>query len=162
MENNYQYQSPVPAPKKPKGTAAKTVALALCCSVAGGLACAGGFVLYDTFRPAGFAAVENTDNAENTGDVITEFNGEKLTSVADLNSLLNKCKEGDEIVLTVLRDGETQKIKVTLGVRQQAALPDSKSSSSSQDSPDEQDDDDQGGQNFPGYPGSGRRAPSGD
>ena len=96
------------------------------------------------------------------GDVITEFNGEKLTSVANLNSLLNKCKEGDEIVLTVLRDGETQKIKVTLGVRQQAALPDSKSSSSSQDSPDEQDDDDQGGQNFPGYPGSGRRAPSGD
>ena len=448
MENNYQYQSPVPAPKKPKGTAAKTVALALCCSVAGGLACAGSFALYDTFRPAGFAAVENTDNAENTGDgsrmyygergsekiqsvsvdtsktltaaeiyaanvnstvgittsvttnrfgyrtqaaasgsgfiltssgyivtnyhvvegaetikvttyddktyeakltgydesndvavlkieatdltpvvignsdnmnvgdsvvaignplgeltfslttgavsalnrkvtientamnliqtdcainsgnsggalfnshgevigitnakysssgrnssasidnigfaipmnsvsgiitsiiekgyvekvyigvnvsqvtsgsrrsgtqdtdtayglevqsvtedspaekagisegdVITEFNGEKLTSVADLNSLLNKCKEGDEIVLTVLRDGETQKIKVTLGVRQQAALPDSKSSSSSQDSPDEQDDDDQGGQNFPGYPGSGRRAPSGD
>ena len=96
------------------------------------------------------------------GDVITAFNGEKLTSATELTALLNKCKEGDEVVLTINRDGETQKIKVTLGVRQQAALPDSKSSSGSQRSPEGQDDDDQNGQRFPGFPGSGRRSQSGD
>ncbi len=96
------------------------------------------------------------------GDVITAFNGEKLTSATELTSLLNKCKEGDEVILTINRDGETQKIKVTLGVRQQAALPDSKSSSGSQKTPEGQDDDDQNGQRFPGFPGSGRRSQSGD
>lgn len=82
-----------------------------------------------------------------SGDVITEIDGEKITSTTDLTSALSSHKEGDEVTLSVYRDGETLKITLTLGVRQQAALPDESSSSASQDYP--------GGQSGRNYPSQG-------
>lgn len=87
------------------------------------------------------------------GDVITGVDGEKVTAVSNLSSLLGQHKAGDTITITVYRDGETMKIKVTLGVRQQAALPDKGSSSDSQENTGGQDQNDSGRQGFPGYPG---------
>lgn len=69
------------------------------------------------------------------GDIITHLDGEKLTASADITSMLAKRSAGDVVTLTVIRDGETLKIKVKLGVRQQAALPEKETSSDSQDEP---------------------------
>lgn len=110
-------------------------------------------------------AVENDSPAAKAsitaGDVITELNGEKITKATDITSFMLSAKAGDVITLTVSRNGETMKIKVTLGVRQQAALPDKDSSSDDQEYPggqngSGQDGSDQGGRgsnNFPGFPG---------
>ena len=57
------------------------------------------------------------------GDIITELNGEKVTAYSDLTSVISKSKAGDVVTLTVSRGAETLKIEVTLGVRQQTALP---------------------------------------
>lgn len=70
-----------------------------------------------------------------SGDIITYLDGEKLTASADIASMLAKRSAGDVVTLTVIRDGETLKIKVKLGVRQQAALPEKETSSDSQDEP---------------------------
>jgi len=93
-----------------------------------------------------------------SGDVITEVDSEKITSTSDLSSQLAGHKEGDVVTLSVYRDGKTLKINVTLGVRQQAALPDNDSSSASQVVPDGQS-----GQGFPGsgYPGQNQSGWSG-
>ncbi len=40
------------------------------------------------------------------GDIITAFNGEKVKTVDELNNLKNKFKAGDDVTLTVHRDGE--------------------------------------------------------
>ena len=80
-----------------------------------------------------------------SGDVISEIDGTKITSTSELTSLLSQHKEGDVITLTVYRDGETLKIKVTLGVRQQAALPDDQDQQEQQAAP--------GGQSGWGWPG---------
>jgi len=50
-------------------------------------------------------------------------NGEKVTAYSDLTSVISKSKAGDVVTLTVSRGAETLKIEVTLGVRQQTALP---------------------------------------
>lgn len=102
-----------------------------------------------------------------SGDVITEVDGEKITSTSDLTSQFAGHKEGDVVTLSVYRDGKTLKIDVTLGVRQQAALPDNESSSASQGMPDGQGGqgfpDGQSGQGFPGrgYPGQNQSGRSG-
>ena len=85
-----------------------------------------------------------------TGDIITALDGEKLTISSELSSMLSKHNSGDTVTLTVIRDGETMKIEVKLGVRQQAALPEKDSSSDSQKEPSP---DDRNDQNFPGFPG---------
>lgn len=88
-----------------------------------------------------------------SGDVISEIDGTKITSTSELTSLLSQHKEGDVITLTVYRDGETLKIKVTLGVRQQAALPDDQDQQEQQAAP--------GGQSGWGWPGqNGQGAPN--
>ena len=119
-------------------------------------------------------AVENDSPAAKAGitagDVITELNGEKITKATDITSFMLSAKAGDVITLTVSRNGETMKIKVTLGVRQQAALPDKDSSSDDQEYPggkngsDGSDQGGRGGNGFPGFPGQrdGRGSGSGD
>lgn len=84
------------------------------------------------------------------GDIITALDGEKITVSSELTTMLAKHSAGDVVTLTVIRDGETLKIEVKLGVRQQAALPEKDSSSDSQDDPSQDDRDDQ---RFPGFPG---------
>ena len=65
------------------------------------------------------------------GDIITAINGEDISSMDDLISKVNESKVGDTLTLTVLRDGDSQDIDVTLGAR-----PDDSSSSDTSSSQD--------------------------
>ena len=49
------------------------------------------------------------------GDVVTEIDGTKVTTVAEINVIKNKKKIGDTITLKVYRDGKYTDIKVVLG-----------------------------------------------
>lgn len=52
------------------------------------------------------------------GDVITEINGEKVSGIRDvLNYLARNTEVGEEVTLTVIRDGEKQEIDITLQAR---------------------------------------------
>ncbi len=53
------------------------------------------------------------------GDIITKVNGDAITEEHSLAGLLTKYAPGDTITLTVLRDGKTSEIKVTLTQRDQ-------------------------------------------
>lgn len=48
------------------------------------------------------------------GDVITEINGTKVTSVTDIDGIKNKSKAGDVLTMTVTRDNKSITIKLTL------------------------------------------------
>jgi S1-C subfamily serine protease len=54
------------------------------------------------------------------GDVITSIDGEAVTSMEELAGTIAEKAPGDEITLTVLRDGATTEVTVTLEVRPQA------------------------------------------
>lgn len=62
--------------------------------------------------------VEDFSSAQKSGikvgDVITEVEGNKVTSIEDINSIKNNHNIGDEIKLKIYRDGETKEIKLTL------------------------------------------------
>jgi S1-C subfamily serine protease len=49
------------------------------------------------------------------GDIIVKINGQAVTNMEDLRSQLTQSKPGDEITVTVLRDGNNKDVKVTLG-----------------------------------------------
>ena len=51
------------------------------------------------------------------GDVITELGGKTLTGMEDLAAQINALKPGDEVTLTVLRDGKTTDLTATLAER---------------------------------------------
>jgi S1-C subfamily serine protease len=51
------------------------------------------------------------------GDVITEVNGEKIENMEQVVDAVNAASPGDKMELTVDRDGKSQTIDVTLGVR---------------------------------------------
>ena len=51
------------------------------------------------------------------GDVITEVDGEKVTSMDEIVELVNEAQPGDEVELKVLRGGSTKTATVTLGNR---------------------------------------------
>jgi len=51
------------------------------------------------------------------GDVIVAFDGNPVTSSAELQSAVDAKKPGDEVSVTVLRGGERRTITVTLGTR---------------------------------------------
>lgn len=50
-----------------------------------------------------------------TGDVITKIDGVAIDQTHSLTSLLTKHQPGDEVQLTVLRDGKTITVRLTLG-----------------------------------------------
>jgi putative serine protease PepD len=52
-----------------------------------------------------------------TGDVITAFDGQTITSPDDLTSAVSAKKPGDQVEITYVRDGETQATDVTLASR---------------------------------------------
>jgi S1-C subfamily serine protease len=54
------------------------------------------------------------------GDVITELDGKKVTSMDEIVELVNEAEPGDEVELKILRDGSTKKVTVTLGDRPDA------------------------------------------
>jgi S1-C subfamily serine protease len=51
------------------------------------------------------------------GDVIVAFDGDAVATSAELQSAVDAKKPGDEVTVTVLRDGERKTVTVTLGTR---------------------------------------------
>jgi S1-C subfamily serine protease len=51
------------------------------------------------------------------GDIITAVGGEQIEGMEDVISAVNAASPGDELVLTILRDGDEQELTVTLGNR---------------------------------------------
>jgi S1-C subfamily serine protease len=51
------------------------------------------------------------------GDIITEVSGKKVAGMEEVINAVNAAKPGEQMDLTVDRDGNTKKISVTLGVR---------------------------------------------
>ena len=82
---------------------------------------------YEAFGLAGavVSEVEEGSPADKAGiranDVITKVNGTDIKSVEELKEQIAKGSEGDEITLTVYRQGSSVEIKVTLAVRRQTA-----------------------------------------
>ena len=52
------------------------------------------------------------------GDIILEFNGEKITQENSLAKIISKYSPGDKVSLLILREGKKMKIEVVLGERQ--------------------------------------------
>jgi len=55
------------------------------------------------------------------GDIITEVDGKKIVGMEEVINAVNGASPGDKLELTVDRDGNAQKITVTLGVRPASA-----------------------------------------
>jgi S1-C subfamily serine protease len=51
------------------------------------------------------------------GDIITSVNGQRIDATNSLDEVLTAFEPGQELVLTVLRDGKTLDLNVTLGTR---------------------------------------------
>ena len=51
------------------------------------------------------------------GDVVVEFDGEKVTSATALQSAVDARRPGEKVSITVLRDGSERTLEVTLAVR---------------------------------------------
>ena len=51
------------------------------------------------------------------GDIILEFNGEKITTENTLAKIIMKYNPGDKVVLKILRDNQEKIIEATLGER---------------------------------------------
>ena len=51
------------------------------------------------------------------GDVIVAIDGEDVSEMADVITAVDSHKPGDDVELTVLREGEERKLTVTLGDR---------------------------------------------
>ena len=48
------------------------------------------------------------------GDIITAIDGDEVTTTEELNAKKNKHSAGDEVELTISRDGKEEKVTVTL------------------------------------------------
>jgi len=83
--------------------------------------------------PAGDAGIQK-------GDVIVAIDGDAVNGSASLTAFVREKQAGDESVLTVVRDGKTQEVTVTLAVREEPAT---------------QDQGSQGSQGFQGGQGDG-------
>jgi membrane-associated protease RseP (regulator of RpoE activity) len=51
------------------------------------------------------------------GDLITDFEGTKVTSMEDLTTAMDKFKSGDEVTVTYEREGRSETAEVELGTR---------------------------------------------
>jgi len=66
------------------------------------------------------AVISNSPAAQaglKEGDIILEFNGEKITTTNTLNGILKKYKVGDKVSLKILRDKQEMTIELVLGER---------------------------------------------
>jgi serine protease Do len=98
---------------------------------------------YGLPQGAAVKTVVEDSTAEQAGlqanDIITEVNGQTITSSSDLVNLIADCNIGDELNMTIYRQGETLQLTVPVGEKIQSALAEetdqstsSSSSSSSQ------------------------------
>ena len=82
---------------------------------------------YGVPEGADIALVNEDSPAEKAGlqknDVVTAANGDPIKSSDDLVKFVRSCQPGDEIVLTVFRQGQTIEIRVTVGENVKSALP---------------------------------------
>jgi putative serine protease PepD len=73
---------------------------------------------------AGIAEVRTGTPADEAGleagDIVTAVDGEEVTSADELRQAIDSHQPGDEVELTVERDGETETVTVTLGTRPNA------------------------------------------
>ena len=51
------------------------------------------------------------------GDIITEANGKKISGMEEIVEIVNRAEAGDELELTILHNGSTKTVKVTLADR---------------------------------------------
>jgi S1-C subfamily serine protease len=51
------------------------------------------------------------------GDIITDVEGKRIDGTSPVDEVLSQYKPGDTVTLTVLRDGQTIQVELTLGVR---------------------------------------------
>jgi S1-C subfamily serine protease len=65
----------------------------------------------------GLEAVDGVLVVDVTADVITAFDGAKVTSMDDLVAAITEHKPGDEVEVTIVRDGETRAVRATLSER---------------------------------------------
>ena len=80
---------------------------------------------------------ENSPAAESglkVNDIITAINGEEITTSSELVKIVSASQPGDEMTLTVYRQGESEQLTLTLtvGEQQKSALADTTSSSTQQ------------------------------
>ena len=68
------------------------------------------------------------------GDIITAFDGESVASASDLMLDVRTKNPGDKVTLTIVRDGKTQDIEVTLGSDEQSSAVTQQNSSTLLDS----------------------------
>ena len=47
------------------------------------------------------------------GDIVTQINGKEVKDLIEYTQLLTKYKKGDTVELTVKRDGNNHKLKIT-------------------------------------------------
>ena len=69
------------------------------------------------------------------GDIITEFEGEKVTSSSDLTLDVRKKNAGDKVTVKIVRDGSEQTVEATLG---QSSSESTSSNNNSQNSQNQQ------------------------
>lgn len=68
-------------------------------------------------RPATGTTIVDGQEVPTGGDVVVEFDGEKVTSAVALQSAVDARRPGDVVSITVVRDGTRRTLEVTLGVR---------------------------------------------
>jgi S1-C subfamily serine protease len=51
------------------------------------------------------------------GDVITAVDDQEIESIEELQTAINRAEAGDEVTLTLLRNGEETSVEVTLAER---------------------------------------------
>jgi 2-alkenal reductase len=66
---------------------------------------------------AGLRGAPSLDQPMTGGDIVTEVDGQPIATFDDLLNYIAFKNPGDQITLTVLRDGQPQQITVTLGAR---------------------------------------------
>ena len=80
---------------------------------------------YGLPQGAAVKAVDGDSPAEKAGlqinDIITQAGGTQISGSSDLVSLIRDCEAGDELELTVYRQGENIQIKLTVGEKIQSA-----------------------------------------
>ena len=92
---------------------------------------------------AAVAQVVASSPAESAGlkanDIITAVNGTAITSSTDLVNTVKGAAIGDELTLSVYRQGQEMELKLTVGEKTQDALPQTDSTQSSQDNSQQQE-----------------------
>jgi putative serine protease PepD len=68
-------------------------------------------------RPATGTDVVDGQEVPTGGDVVLEFDGEKVTSDVALQSAVDARRPGETVPITILRNGSRRTLEVTLGVR---------------------------------------------